>query len=88
MGARVRACVRACVHAVCMRSVRVCVCVCVCWWVWEGGWVGGCMGGCGCVRYSVCVRCLCLYTAEYVLVLTLMSIGTTGNMRMYFHTRL
>ena len=33
---------------------------------------------CMCVRCSVRVRCLCLYTAKYVLLLTLMSIGTTG----------
>ena len=47
-----------------------------------------CVGGGG-VRCSVCVRCLCLYTAEYVLLLISMSIGTTGgNMRVYFPTRL
>ena len=49
-----------------------------------GGWV---QYVCMCVRCSVCVRYLCLYTAEYVLLLTLMSIRTTGNMRMYFPTR-
>ena len=42
---------------------------------------------CG-VRY-VCVVCVyTLYTAEYVLLLTLMSIRTTGNMSMYYPTRL
>ena len=54
----------------------------MCGRVGVGGWL------CMCVRCSVCVHCLCLYTAEYVLLLTLMSIGTTGNMRMYFPTQL
>ena len=57
-----------CVQCAC-RWVAVCVAVCV-----------RCV--CMCVQCLVCVRCLCLYTAEYVLLLTLVSIGTTGNMRM------
>ena len=58
----------------CVRvCVRVCVCVCVCL--------------CVCVR-AVCVRCLCLYTSDCVLLLTLMSIETTGNMTMYFPIQL
>ena len=80
-----------CALGVCLCVVCVCVCVCVCVWVcgWVGGWVGGWVVVCSvcmCVRCLICVRCLCLYTAEYVLLLTLMSIGTTGNMRMNFPT--
>ena len=44
-----------------------------------------CLCLCVCVRV-VCVRCLCLHTAECLLLLTLMSIETTGNMRMHFTT--